>query len=97
MSKYIETINKSKIDEIQESVNVHLIDSIGCDEVVETVKHITEDKYIFNYDRFLDAVGATYKTERQQYLDNFVSNNNDVAFVEYSNLIDTGYEKEEEE
>jgi hypothetical protein len=97
MTQYVETTNENLINTIQAIMNAHLSNSEGCDEVVPTMKHLTENKWLFNYDLFVDCVGKKFKEERMQQIGEFIGDNGGIYFQDYDNLVTAGYEKQTQE
>lgn len=92
MTQYIETTNELTMIALQEKVNAHL-DGINCKTVVETEKHLTEDKWFFDYDLFKKTICKSKKAEREQQIGEFISDNDDINYVEYTDGIEAGYKE----
>jgi hypothetical protein len=92
MTKYIEATSQEVMTTFENMVNAHLPEN---EKVVEVKKHLTLDKWLFNYDLFISpkGVGADLRTERDQQIKDFIENNNGIDFVDYEDIEVAGYQK----
>jgi hypothetical protein len=97
MTQYVETTNENLINTIRAMINDHLANSEGCSEVVSTMKHLTEDKWLFDYDCFVCCVGKKFKEERMSQIGEFIGENGGIYFQDYDSLVEAGYKEESEE